>query len=31
MESLTALGTAVGTLLKERRETLAVAESSAGG
>ena len=31
MESLTALGGAVGTLLKERRETLAVAESSAGG
>lgn len=31
MESLTALGTAVGALLKERRETLAVAESSAGG
>jgi len=31
MESLTVLGTAVGTLLKERRETLGVAESSAGG
>ena len=31
MESLTALGTAVGTLLKERKQTLAVAESSAGG
>jgi nicotinamide-nucleotide amidase len=31
MESLTALGGAVGTLLKERRQTLAVAESSAGG
>jgi len=31
MESLGALGTAVGALLKERRETLAVAESSAGG
>jgi nicotinamide-nucleotide amidase len=31
MKSLVALGTAVGTLLKERRETLAVAESSAGG
>lgn len=31
MESLTELGTAVGTLLKERKETLAVAESSAGG
>jgi nicotinamide-nucleotide amidase len=31
MKSLVALGIAVGTLLKERRETLAVAESSAGG
>jgi PncC family amidohydrolase len=31
MESLTVLGGAVGTLLKERRQTLAVAESSAGG
>ena len=31
MESLTALGSAVGTLLKDRRQTLAVAESSAGG
>ena len=31
MESLTTLGTAVGMLLKVRRETLAVAESSAGG
>ena len=31
MESLTVLGTAVGMLLKVRRETLAVAESSAGG
>ncbi len=31
MESLTALGSAVGSLLKERGETLAVAESSAGG
>ena len=31
MESLTALGSAVGALLKERKETLAVAESSAGG
>ena len=31
MESLTVLGTAVGTLLKERGETLGVAESSAGG
>lgn len=31
MESLTVLGTAVGMLLKTRRETLAVAESSAGG
>ena len=29
--SLTALGAAVGELLKRRRETLAVAESSAGG
>ena len=31
MESLTALGSAVGKLLAARRETLAVAESSAGG
>ncbi|HTT38774.1 MAG TPA: CinA family protein [Burkholderiales bacterium] len=31
MESLTTLGSAVGALLKERKETLAVAESSAGG
>lgn len=31
MESLTALGTAVGALLTERKQTLAVAESSAGG
>ena len=31
MESLTTLGTVVGTLLKERKQTLAVAESSAGG
>jgi nicotinamide-nucleotide amidase len=31
MESLAALGSAVGALLKERKETLAVAESSAGG
>ena len=31
MESLVALGIAVGTLLKARKETLAVAESSAGG
>jgi PncC family amidohydrolase len=31
MERLTALGTIVGTLLKERKQTLAVAESSAGG
>jgi PncC family amidohydrolase len=31
MESLAALGGAVGDLLKERRQTLAVAESSAGG
>ena len=31
MESLTELGTVVGSLLKERKETLAVAESSAGG
>jgi PncC family amidohydrolase len=31
MESLAALGGAVGNLLKERRQTLAVAESSAGG
>lgn len=31
MESLTALGSAVGTLLKQRKQTLAIAESSAGG
>ena len=31
MESLTALGAALGALLTERRHTLAVAESSAGG
>src|SRR5258708_14182842 len=31
MQSLSALGSVVGTLLKERRQTLAVAESSAGG
>jgi len=31
MESLAALGSAVGNLLKERQQTLAVAESSAGG
>jgi PncC family amidohydrolase len=31
MESLAALGNVVGHLLKERRHTLAVAESSAGG
>jgi nicotinamide-nucleotide amidase len=31
MQSLIALGNAVGTLLKERKQTLAVAESSAGG
>ena len=31
MESLTALGSVVGKLLKERGETLAAAESSAGG
>jgi nicotinamide-nucleotide amidase len=31
MQSLSALGNVVGTLLKERRQTLAVAESSAGG
>ena len=31
MNSLIALGSAVGSLLKERGETLAVAESSAGG
>jgi PncC family amidohydrolase len=31
MESLISLGTAVGALLKARKETLAVAESSAGG
>ena len=31
MTSLTALGSAVGSLLKERKQTLAVAESSAGG
>jgi PncC family amidohydrolase len=31
MESLTELGAAVGDLLKQRRQTLAVVESSAGG
>jgi PncC family amidohydrolase len=31
MQSLSTLGSVVGTLLKERRQTLAVAESSAGG
>ena len=31
MESLTALGSAAGSLLKERKQTLAVAESSVGG
>ena len=31
MESLIAIGSAVSSLLKERRETVAVAESSAGG
>jgi len=31
MESLTALGGTVGALLTERRQTLAIAESSAGG
>jgi len=31
MESLTALGRTVGALLTERRQTLAIAESSAGG
>jgi PncC family amidohydrolase len=31
MESLTALGSVVGSLLKERKQTLGVAESSAGG
>lgn len=31
MDSLIAIGSAVGSLLKERGETLAVAESSAGG
>jgi nicotinamide-nucleotide amidase len=31
MESLTSLGSAVGALLTEREQTLAVAESSAGG
>jgi len=31
MQSLTALGSAVGALLTERNETLAIAESSAGG
>jgi PncC family amidohydrolase len=31
VESLAALGSAVGNLLKERKQTLAVAESSAGG
>jgi nicotinamide-nucleotide amidase len=31
MQSLTALGSAVGELLKSRKQTLAIAESSAGG
>ena len=31
MDALTALGSTAGNLLKQRRETLAVAESSAGG
>ena len=31
MEALTAIGSTVGTLLKDRNQTLAVAESSAGG
>jgi PncC family amidohydrolase len=31
MQSLSTLGSVVGTLLKERRQTLAIAESSAGG
>ena len=31
MQSLTSLGSAVGALLKSRKATLAVAESSAGG
>src|SRR6185295_827043 len=31
MESLTSLGSAVGTLLKVRKQTVAVAESSGGG
>ena len=31
MESLQALGAKVGVRLKERKETIAVAESSAGG
>ncbi len=31
LESLAALGSAVGNLLKERKQTLAAAESSAGG
>lgn len=31
MESLTSLGSAVGTLLKDRNQTVATAESSAGG
>lgn len=31
MESLTALGSTVGALLTERKQTLAIAESSAGG
>jgi len=31
MESLTALGSVVGTLLKERKQTLGIAESSACG
>ena len=31
MDSLTALGSAVGALLKARKQTIAIAESSAGG
>ena len=31
MDQLTSMGSAVGALLKERKETLAIAESSAGG
>ena len=31
MDQLTSMGGSVGALLKERRETVAVAESSAGG